>query len=414
MGKKRAAPFTSAERKTLLGCVIAYGGAYIGRHNIAMLLTSLRDEFILTPAQAGLVVSLFALTYAAGQLINGSIVDRINPRRYLLLGLAGSALCNLLLWLSSSYAMVLTAWCLNGAAQSMLWAPVVRISSLNFTKEKHARVSFILSVTMPIANMLAWTIAGQMSAAGHWRMGAFLPAVIMLLAMLASMALLNDCKLSAAETHVKKKKDVMSFGSLMFPTGLALLVCGCVGIGFVRDSIMNWGPTMLSEMTSFSAATASRISLIVPMLGVLGIAFGRGTFSLMRGNPYHTLSVMALAAAGWALGLIALGSGQALLFALMLSLLYAFLQGANPMISSLIPMMYDQVGRVGTVAGIVDCAFYVGSSLSGVLTGVISMQAGWSTVINTWWICCLIVALLAYASGKKFYARGLPQKEAQL
>ena len=396
----------------MLGCIIAYSGAYVGRHHFAMLLPSIRGEFGLTSTQAGTILSLFALLYAAGQLISGTIVDRINPRRYLFAGLFGSVLCNILLGFSNSFAMLLVAWGLNGVTQSMLWSPVVRIASLNFSEDKRSTVSFALSIFMPIANVIAWIIAGQMSTIGSWRMGTYVPAAVMLVSTFVSMSLLKESIISASRVNHENKSNPINYKTLMISTGLGLLVMCCIGMGFVRDSIINWGPTILIGMTSLSTEIALRVSLVIPVLSILGVVLSKYLFSLIRNNPYHTLTLMLTIAAGWAAALLILEPAYALLFALFLALLSMFLAGANPMVTSLIPMMFERTGRVGTVAGIVDCSFYIGSSLSGIATGLITVKYGWDNVIQIWLAVGLIVAVLSYASGKLFYKHAQSKQAA--
>ena len=74
--------------------------------------------------------TVFALIYAIGQIVNGARADHTSIRRSIGTGLILSAVCNVLLAASDNYVLMMALWALNGAAQSMLWAPIVKLASM--------------------------------------------------------------------------------------------------------------------------------------------------------------------------------------------------------------------------------------------------------------------------------------------
>ena len=118
--------FDRAQTKILLVCFIIYFCAYIGRLNLSATLEDIMMAFpAINDAQAGLLQTVFAITYAIGQLTFGFLADKLSPRSMLLTGLAGSALCNLLFSFMRSYYLLLLIWTANGVFQAMLWTPIV-------------------------------------------------------------------------------------------------------------------------------------------------------------------------------------------------------------------------------------------------------------------------------------------------
>ena len=85
----------------------------------------------------------------------------------------------------------------------------------------------------------------------------------------------------------------------------------------------------------------------------------------------------------------------------MLALACAANYGVNPMLTTFIPMEYDKAGRVGFVAGTVDCFIYIGSALAGVLTGAVSESAGWQNVYVLWTVVALAGAGLSFVSASR-------------
>jgi len=66
-------------------------------------------------------------------------------------------------------------------------------------------------------------------------------------------------------------------------------------------------------------------------------------------------------------------------------------------------MSYDRVNRVGTVTGMVDCFQYLGSSLSGVLTGALYGVFHWEGIFMAWVIMCTLSACMALLAQKRFH-----------
>ncbi len=80
----------------------------------APLLPFIRDDFALNYTQAGLVVSVFSLSYGIGQLPAGWLADRIGPRIMITVGICGVALVGLLVGLSQTYVMLIVFLALMG------------------------------------------------------------------------------------------------------------------------------------------------------------------------------------------------------------------------------------------------------------------------------------------------------------
>ena len=151
-------------------CFLCYAAAYVARLNLSAALKSVMENLNLTDAQGGLFQTVFALMYAAGQLVNGSIVDKISARRYITAGLILSGVCNLLFGLAHSYWLMVVIWALNGASQSMLWTPIVKLMAVWFKGERRSKASFGLSITLVLGNVSAWAISGFMASQVGWRL----------------------------------------------------------------------------------------------------------------------------------------------------------------------------------------------------------------------------------------------------
>ncbi len=392
--------FTRGQRRILFFCVLCYTAAYTGRLNLSAALVGLKESFQMSDARAGGFQTAFALVYAAGQIVNGARADRVSPRRHIALGLTLSALCNLLFGLSNAYGAQLALWMLNGAAQSMLWTPIVRLTAQWFRGERRTRASFVLSMTIVAGHLLAWGVAGAMSSLLGWRYSFLIPAGVLALAALAAWRGLTGApeEAEADEETVVAAAQPAPMGRLLMGTGLGLvLLCGVCN-GFVRDGVVSWGPTILAETRGGAAMNPTLLSLVIPALNLLGMLSVRACFGRL-GSPRRATGVLMLLCAVMPAALAALDANAAVR-ALLLGLCCAACYGVNPMLTTLIPMEYEPAGRVGLAAGLADSFIYLGSALAGTAAGALSDRAGWPGVFAAWTAASVVGALLAFASAR--------------
>lgn len=373
---------SGVQRRVFIGCLVAYFAAYLNRLNLSAALPGLEAGLSLTGAQSGLIHTLFALTYASGQLIMGSLVDRISPRKFMFIGLAVSGALNILLGVVADYRFILVAWCLNGLAQSMLWTPIVKLMAGWYDGELRNQVSFGMSLTLIVGNIAAVLLSGKLSEVISWRYSFIVPGCLAFGFAAATLALIKDPEPEAQEGgHEGGVAARMPLKQLMLGTGLIYVLALCVANGFVRDSIVTWAPTIMSRA---SARYGSLLAGIVPALSIIGILLCRLLYRVYGNNHRRVIAIMMTMGALMAWLMIVAGGGPAALSAVIMGLCCALMSGMNPLIVTMIPLEYGNAGRVGLVAGMVDCFIYAGSALAGVLVGGINDAYGMDVVCVIW------------------------------
>ena len=105
---------------------ITYASFYLGRVNFSVAMPGIMAEFGWTRADVGAIGTALFWAYAVGQFINGQLGDRYGARVLITIGLTISALMNLLFGFSQALGMMIIIWAVNGYAQSMGWAPIVK------------------------------------------------------------------------------------------------------------------------------------------------------------------------------------------------------------------------------------------------------------------------------------------------
>ena len=87
----------SVKRAILIGtiCSVSYLGVYIARNILGAVTPQMISSGVSTTESIGTLSSIYFITYAVGQLINGIIGDRISPKYMISLGLILAGICNI-------------------------------------------------------------------------------------------------------------------------------------------------------------------------------------------------------------------------------------------------------------------------------------------------------------------------------
>ncbi|MCQ2437042.1 MAG: MFS transporter [Clostridia bacterium] len=390
--------FTAQQKRILIGCIIAYTSAYIGRLNLAQALPAIGAALSLSNTALGTLQTVFAVTYAAGQLIVGTLADKHRPDRFLHIGLLGTSICNLLFGLVSDYRLLLALWMLNGVSQSMLWTPIVKTVADRFEGAARARAAFIMSAVPIAGHLMAWLVSGTMVALFGWRFSFIIPAAVLLVALIASKVLVVTPESHKAEI-TKRQQSAMPIRTLLFGTGLwALLLC-CIALGYVRDGITTWAPSVIVQTLSLGEGS-QMVSLIIPVLNIFGWAISQACFKKLHGRARITETVFLLMGAAVVLLMRLFGASNGLALPLLMGIACAVMYGSAPLLTAQAPLEYEPVRRVALVAGMIDCLIYCGSALAGVVNGWMSDVYGWNIVFVVWVGVLLIGALMAAISSR--------------
>ena len=135
--------------KVFLGAFLGYSAYYLVRKNLSLAAPGMIAEGLITKAQVGVAMSAVSIAYAFSKFILGSISDRSDARKFLVLGLVPSALVMMLtgiipfspdhpvLNMAIVFGLMLIVGCLSG----MGWPPCGRIMAHWFSQNGVARAS---------------------------------------------------------------------------------------------------------------------------------------------------------------------------------------------------------------------------------------------------------------------------------
>ena len=151
--------------RIMLAITIGYAIAYTCRLALSVVKKPLIDEGIFTAAELGLIGSGLFYAYAFGKLVNGFLADHANLRYFFALGVLISALLNVGMGFSTTLALSILLWSLNGWFQGF-GAPSGVVAMANwFTSEERGRRYGVWSTAHSLGEGLTFIgVAGLVTA----------------------------------------------------------------------------------------------------------------------------------------------------------------------------------------------------------------------------------------------------------
>ncbi len=394
--------YTKAELRLLIACFSAYTAAYISRCNLSPSLDAIAETFGLSAAQVGLLPTCFAIPYAAGQIVSGMLADRFPAPRLMLIGLLGSAAVNAAFSFCPYFPLLAALWLVNGLFQSMLWTPIMRILAFRFRDSVRDHAIFFMSLTLIFGYLLAWALSGMLTSLFHWRVAflasALVTAAVAIPSVLSMRGLAEDTMQARTKEETGERAPIRR---LLLGTNLILLMVCCFANGYVRDSITYWAAKLLMDTQGIDLSSAVGIILIIPCVNFFGIQMGKTAYRRTGSNVYLSSGILFAVCTVLCAALAPVAELSFVGSIVILVLISAMSYGLNPLLTTLMPMLYCHLNRVALAAGILDAMLYVGSAFSGFFAGLLSDHFGWSAVFLSWAFLSLVGVLSLEAARRK-------------
>lgn len=402
-------------RRLFLLCWMVYCVSYIGRLNYSSAMAQIISEHILTASQAGFISMAYFFAYGIGQMINGFLGDRINPKRMIFAGLLCSGLANVAMGISHSAVWMALSWGANGYFQAMIWAPIIRIFAEMLHGEDRVNCSVNIVSSQIIGTLLSYLLSAGVLAIADWPW-VFIAAAILLAAtsLLWSAGFWDVCRHGEAvgeesgikEEHKQEEGEVqISFGKLMISSGIMTLLIPIMVHGMLKDGVTAWVPTYISESFGIAASFSVLLTSILPVVNLSGAYLARSVYRRTRERiGLSVLAFFATATAGLLL-LCTVGGLSPVLATCFLAVITASMMAVNTLVVNIYPLRFRRYGRVSGVSGFLNAMAYLGTAISTFTTGLIVQYWGWQTTIYVWLavtvLAGLICLLFVRTEGKK-------------
>ena len=414
--------FTAGAWRYLILFSLLYCAHYCTRLNIGnaqVYMTEFSSEDI------GMLSSVLFWTCGIGHLFNGRLGEIFGVRRFIILSVLLSVLCNLFMGFQTSIAAMAVIWGINGFVQSMAWAPGVSSLTAWWPGDKRGFATGFANAFSGFGQV----VATLMVALGFvllpnmgWRSAFFVPAILPVAMLVIYWIFAKESPkaigLSDYEEedkgkaeHEDKMAQILKEKGVLYPY-IHLLkkpvfwvwIFVVFASGIARYGLVTWIPKYLNETTGLGAVVSLLTSTILP------IGMGIGTFivpaltdKFCPDNRLWASVLSGMVAAVCIIGIAFLNPDNSFQFFLMLLCLFFagfFIYAINGTVWA---YAADVGGRVfaSTASGILDFAAYMGAAIQAAVYGSILNAGNWNAVFLSVALFCALIAVVSLVSALK-------------
>ncbi|WP_242881400.1 MFS transporter [Robinsoniella peoriensis] len=375
-------------------CWIAYFTSYLGRLNYSSAMTVMIKEAVLSKSQAGFISMTYFFAYGIGQLLNGFLGDKVNPRKMIFLGLSISGVANLVMGCFADFGIMGLVWCINGYAQSMIWPPIIRIFAEMLEEKTKLRFCINIISTQALGTLASYLLSAAVIYLNGWH-GVFFAAA----ALLIAAALFWDIKFRKIEKFSREfgvdvekednnrnniQKPQVAFHRILAGSGILVILIPVIVHGVLKDGVTSWVPTYISETFLTSPALSILVTTILPVINLTGAYAAQYLYRKWKKQETKTAACFFMAATVSLLCLWIFGSKSLILTVILLSVITASMMAVNTVFVNLLPLRFEKAGRVSTVSGFLNSMAYLGCAISTFTIGILVQQTGWDNTILSW------------------------------
>lgn len=377
-------------------CAVAYLAAYIARNVLGTVSPQMIENGILTESQIGTLSSIYFISYAVGQLINGAIGDKIKAKYMISFGLLLAGISNgLFSSFTNSLPVASVAYGLTGFFLSMIYGPMTKLVAENTNPIYAARCSlgytFSSFLGSPLAGVLAmfllWDAVFMASSIALIMMGILCFLVFSLFEKEGIITYGRYCPPAENRKVGSGIQQLLQHHILKF-TFVSILT------GVVRTTVVFWLPTYLSQYLGFSPETAALLFTVSTL--VISLSTFVAVFLYERlGRDMNRPILIAFTSSALLFGALYFLKVPVLNILCIVLAILASNCAASVLWSYYCPSLRD-TGLVSGATGFLDFVSYMAASISSALFANAVPAIGWKNVILIWFglmVLGVVVAL---------------------
>lgn len=367
-GSPSSIPNRDLKVMALIG--VAHGCSHFFQLVLPPLFPFLKDEFVVSYTELGLVMTLFYVTSGLLQTPAGFLVDRIGARNVLIGGLGIFCTAILLYGLVPSYWMLVPVAILAGIGNSVFHPADFSILNASVDQKRLGRAYG----THTLGGNLGWGLAPVLMAGGAalfgWRAAPIIAALVgyaILAALLLNRDLLKEDAGTARRAAAKAGEKAEALGPL-----LSLPVVMCFGyfllLSFALIGVQNFLPATLEALygTPLALATTTLTGFLLGASGGVMV----GGWVADKGVKLEVIVICGLLGAAALMLVVANINLPAVLLVAAIAGA-GFLQGFTTPSRDLIVRGAAPKGASGRVFGFVYSGLDAGSAMAPLVIGLL-------------------------------------------
>ena len=252
---------------------------YIDRYLLAACLPLIKEEFNLSDAHLGALVTAFMSFYIVSAPIAGLMADRYVRKRILSASIALWSLATAATGRAASYSVLFFTRALVGVGESGYSTIAPAFLSDVFPKDHRGRALAWFYVALPGGAALGYLLGGALSAHFGWRNTFYVGGVPGLLLALLILRVreplrgetdLNSGSIPAMAAH-RSERQSRHYADLLRNRSFVVITLSMAAFTFALGGVSFWMPTFLSRIRGIPLATANlQFGLMTAVCGSLG------------------------------------------------------------------------------------------------------------------------------------------------
>ncbi len=379
-------------------CSVSYLAVYIARNILGVLTPQMILGTTFTTENIGTLSSVFFITYAIGQLINGIIGDRIKAKYMISIGLFLAGIFNFTFALfDDTFTVPYISYLLMGFALSMIYGPMTKVVAENNSLIYATRCS----VGYNFASLFGSPLAGVLAALFLWHVVFYISGGALIITGVLAFVLFTLFEKQGLVKYNQFKKAEKNGGGIKVLIEREIIRFTLISVltGIIRTTVVFWLPTYFAQHLGFSASTSAILFTVSTLIGSASAFVSIFIYEKM-GYKMNLSLVLWFA-------LSAIGFLGAFLFenavwnvGFIIVAIFAAKCAASMLWSRYCPSLSD-TGLVSSATGFLDFMSYMAAAISSSLFANAVADIGWSTLVFVWFLL-MVAGLLVMVPFKKF------------
>lgn len=377
---------------------LSYFSYYFARKPFSATKSDLSSEFGLSKSDLNWIDSTYNLGYCLGMFLNGPIIDRIGPRRWVSLGMLVTAVLAVGFSLVDQiYGAVLglymLVWGINGLVQSSGWPGNSKVMASWWGTEKRARVMGWWSTCYQAGGLAATWVASRFLLHSGWRAAYIGPAIWVAVVGVAFWLLVRDRPSDVGfrdpdtvpdvDPAVRRKLMLEARAQVLRMPMVWAMGAAYFGCKVIRYAFLFWLPYYLATALHYGKVQSNDMSIAFEAGGIVFVIVAGQLADRVFGKRRVATAFGALIGLAGALllyrevGDVSAGANIAALL-----LVGGFLFAADSLISGSVTQDMSGPHAAAMAAGLVNGIGSIGQVLQGFLLVWITNEYGWNTLFT--------------------------------
>lgn len=373
----------AAKKAIMIGlmCSLSYLAVYVARNVLGAVSPQMIEQGFFDTEGIGTLSSVYFITYAVGQLINGAVGDRIKAKYMISFGLILAGVCNYLFSVVPSEGMLpYVIYGLTGFGLSMIYAPMTKVVAENTEPIYATRCS--LGYTF--ASYFGSPMAGLLAAMLLWQAVFAVSSLVLIVMGLVCLIAFTIFEKKGFVKYGQYQPVKSSGGNIRVLIQHRIIKFTLISIltGVVRTAVVFWLPTYLSQHLGFAAEESALLFTISTFVISSSAFVAVFIYECLRRDMDKTVLLSFLTAAICFLLVFFVRQKVANIILMILAILSS--NCASSMLwSRYCPSLRD-TGITSSATGFLDFVSYMASAAASSIFANAVSGIGWSGLILVW------------------------------